>query len=265
MFYNEQLLTSILYDLNNEDTIFNNFNNSNEFYISTNNKTYTLPDFFNEYLPMIMTDEGESIIGCLCFKVGIDNSKELPIDKIFEHIDCVGNKINIRQEIPFKGETSENKSIFTYLKEKFENESCNEYIIKDDGSGEIADFIVITNNEVQFYHCKASKEATSGLRIKEFYEVIGQAIKSSKWIRNSDIFNQLIKRINSDPERLIKGDLNNLKKLKAHHYNYKIYVVQPGLDYVKFVNKQPADIKKLIALGYDVIKSNGEFKVICNG
>ena len=103
------------------------------------------------------------------------------------------------------------------------------------------------------------------MRIKEFYEVIGQAIKSSKWIRNSDIFNQLIKRINSDPERLIKGDLNNLKKLKAHHYNYKIYVVQPGLDYVKFVNKQPADIKKLIALGYDVIKSNGEFKVICNG
>lgn len=265
MFYNEQLLTSVLYDLNNEDTIFNNFGNSNKFYVATNNKTYTLPDFFNEYLPMIMTDEGESIIGCLCFKVGIDNSKELPIDKIFEHIDCAGNKINIKQEIPFKGETRENKSIFTYLKEKFENESNNEYIIKDDGSGEIADFIVITNNEVKFYHCKASKEAVSGLRIKEFYEVIGQAIKSSKWIRNSDIFNQLMKRINSNPKKLIKGDLNNLKKLKAHHYNYKIYVVQPGLDYVQFVNKQPADIKKLIALGYDVIKSNGEFKVICNG
>ena len=99
------------------------------------------------------------------------------------------------------------------------------------------------------------------MRIKEFYEVIGQAIKSSKWIRNSDIFNQLMKRINSNPEKLIKGDLNNLKKLKAHHYNYKIYVVQPGLDYVQFVNKQPADIKKLIALGYDVINQMANLKL----
>lgn len=265
MLYNEKLLTSILYDLNNEDTIFNNFDNSNEFYIFMNNKTYTLPDFFNEYLPMIMTDEGESIIGCLCFKVGIDDAVELPIDNIFEHIDCKANKINIKQEIPFKDETSENKSIFTYLKEKFENESNNEFIIKDDGSGEIADFIVITNKEVKLYHCKASKEDVSGLRIKEFYEVIGQAIKSSKWIRNSDIFNQLTKRIQKNPERLIKGNLDNLQNLKAHNYSYKIYVVQPGLDYVQFVNKEPTDIKKLIALGYDVIKSSGEFKVICNG
>lgn len=264
LLYNEQLLTSILYDLNNEDTIFNNFDNSNEFYIFTNNKTYTLPDFFNEYLPMIMTDEGESIIGCLCFKVGTDDTVKLPIENIFEPIDFTANKINIKQEIPFKGETSENKSIFTYLKEKFENESNNEFIIEDDGSGEIADFIVITNTEVKFYHCKASREDISGLRIKEFYEVIGQAIKSSKWIRNSDIFNQLAKRIQKKPERLIKGCLDNLPNLKAHKYSYKIYVVQPGLDYVQFVNKEPADIKKLLALGYDVIKSSGEFKVICN-
>lgn len=264
-YYNEELLTSILYDISNMDTVFMDSELSKNAYITLNNKSYKLSEFFNKYLPMIMTDEGESIIGYLCFKVDTANSINLPIDNIISGINCSKNKINIEQEIPFAGETKDNRSIFSYLEETFLENKDNLFIIKDDGSGEIADFILIDKEFVRFYHCKASTKNKSGLRIKEFYEVIGQAIKSSKWIRNSEIFKQLCNRITNNPRRLIYGDLNKLKNLKPQSYNYEINVVQPGLDCEQFINKEPEDIKKIIALGYDVIKATGSFKVIGNG
>jgi hypothetical protein len=80
-------------------------------------------------------------------------------------------------------------------------------IVDDDGKGEAADVVAIrfdgdhaapSSINVEFYRCKYSPEATPGQRIKDLYEVCGQAQKSIHWMsspeKKTDIFTHLLRR-----------------------------------------------------------------------
>jgi len=80
-------------------------------------------------------------------------------------------------------------------------------IMDDDGKGETADVVTIrltgdqhapSSIDLEFYHCKYSQEATPGQRVKDLYEVCGQAQKSISWVasadKKTDIFTHLLRR-----------------------------------------------------------------------
>jgi|GEM_PF-5216319 len=267
LYDDDNLIKSIKYDVLDTETPFKDTISmeSDPYYISKDNNTYKIEEFFNKYSPMIITDDGESLMGNVYFKITNENYS-MPYNEIFETVNWKAEGVDIKQEIPFASESETNKSIFTYVSNQLKEKYPQGFIIKDDGSGEVADFIVVNNSDIIFYHCKASTQDTSGLRVKEFYEVIGQAIRSNKWVRNNDLFNQLSLRINKSPSRLIQGELANLKAINKplYSYNYKICVIQPGLSYKTFQESSSNEVKKLICLGYDIIKHHCEYKIICN-
>lgn len=63
-------------------------------------------------------------------------------------------------------------------------------LIDDDGNGEAADLVGLQVNgdhlDVTLVHCKYSK-ATPGKRIKDLYEVCGQAMRGAKWRRGNAV------------------------------------------------------------------------------
>jgi superfamily II DNA or RNA helicase len=116
-------------------------------------------------------------------------------------------------------------------------------IFDDDGAGEIADVVSLRVTEglvqITLHHCKYSSAATPGARVKDLYEVCGQAQKSARWRdRPSRMFTHMLKR---EKLRLDKGQSSRfeqgtaafLKKLKAswqdYRYEFDVRIVQPGL------------------------------------
>ena len=61
----------------------------------------------------------------------------------------------------------------------------NQIVFDDDDSGEAADIVEISEigDEIVIglYHCKFSGGATPAQRVKDLYEVCGQAVRSMKW------------------------------------------------------------------------------------
>jgi hypothetical protein len=124
-------------------------------------------------------------------------------------------------------------------------------IVDDDGKGEVADVVAIrllgdantpSGIEAELYHCKYSQAATPGQRIKDMYEVCGQAQKCISWMRSperqTDIFTHLLRREArrheaEDPSRLELGDFEQLQTLReisrSRPVKLKVFVVQPGL------------------------------------
>lgn len=116
-------------------------------------------------------------------------------------------------------------------------------VFDDDGAGEIADVVTLRVTEglvqVTLHHCKYSSAATPGARVKDLYEVCGQAQKSARWRdRPNRMFTHMLKR---EKLRLDKGQNSRfeygtaafLKKLKAswqdYRYEFDVRIVQPGL------------------------------------
>lgn len=124
-------------------------------------------------------------------------------------------------------------------------------IVDDDGKGETADVVTIrlagdqhapSSIDVEFYHCKYSQEATPGQRVKDLYEVCGQAQKSISWVasadKKTDIFTHLLRR-EADRQnaglasRFEVGDRELLLTIREMSHlcpvTLKIYIVQPGV------------------------------------
>lgn len=105
----------------------------------------------------------------------------------------------------------------------------------DHGSGEIADFVTLTEShesvEIGFYHCKASGAASPGHRVDDVYEVSSQAQKSVAWTNFSRFENRVRRRRSTI--QFIRGTELELDRLiesaKEKRRVFTVYVVQPGI------------------------------------
>ena len=115
-------------------------------------------------------------------------------------------------------------------------------IVKDHGSGEIADFIAIQikSRIIAFYHCKATKKpktgsAKPGVRVEDLYDVLGQACRNRSWVRSPNLFTEIVARIEGSNRStaIVSGNLADLKKqtksFQSNSWTYEIVAVQPGL------------------------------------
>jgi len=132
------------------------------------------------------------------------------------------------------------KNIHDWLEEELKRPKYkNAIIIKDHGTGEIADFITIRSRSkkrlITFYHCKAMKSVAPGDNVKDAYEVLGQACRNGGWILSQRLMKELCNRTqNSRKSSILKGDFIQLKwfadGFKSNEWKYSVVVVQPGFD-----------------------------------
>lgn len=117
-------------------------------------------------------------------------------------------------------------------------------IYDDDNSGEIADVITLkqTDSEIQIelYHLKYAHGGVVSGRISNFYEVCGQAQKSTNWKYKEpeEFVNHLLRREKkrsgtNEGSRIQKGNMDTLVRLlklakKKMPISFKIFIVQPG-------------------------------------
>ncbi|HID4701461.1 DEAD/DEAH box helicase [Enterobacter cloacae] len=147
--------------------------------------------------------------------------------------------INIRKES--MGRTRDPQTI----QYKTWQEISNNYdiIINDDENGEAADLVCLKEFDdfilLSLYHCKYSSENIPGARIKDMYEVCGQAQRSIRWKHTG--FPYLFRHIKKREElwrktgnsRFLSGNLSRLQYFRdisrTKQVKFKVTIVQPGI------------------------------------
>jgi len=123
---------------------------------------------------------------------------------------------------------------------------ANTIVVKDHGSGELADFIAVQPKAriIAFYHCKATKKPKTGtakpsVRVEDLYDVLGQACRNRSWVRSPNLLSEIVDRIEgtSRSTAVVSGTLADLKaaskKFISNSWSYEIVAVQPGLHCLK--------------------------------
>ncbi len=162
------------------------------------------------------------------------------------------------------------KNIHDWLEEELKRpKHKNAVIIKDHGTGEIADFITIRSRSkkrlITFYHCKAMKSVAPADNVIDSYEVLGQACRNGGWVLSQRLMRELCNRTqNSRKSSILKGDVMQLKwftdGFKCNEWKYRVVVVQPGFKCSKIAGSPK--VCSLFVSAYEWLAArNAELKV----
>jgi len=220
--------------------------NSNEMFVD---------EFFNKYSPTFFYADNTTLEGF--YRVVPRNTPDCINDSLIYTKKWDG--VDLKHESQ-KVEPYITDSIQYYMIQDIENKY--NYIIDDDGSGEIADIIAINTNEteilVDLYHLKYANGGKVSNNIDNLYVVCGQAQKCIRWKYTSgDVFfkhilyrNQLRLKKN-ESSRIIKGCEKDIVKLREQACNkkemkFRVFIVQPGM------SKSNASMEMMQLLGCTV-------------
>ncbi|HQU41447.1 MAG TPA: hypothetical protein PK867_01490, partial [Pirellulales bacterium] len=204
--------------------------------INHRSRSMSLQEFFEEQPPTFWFADGSSLTGVEYVELR-RQPEPFPRDRI-EVWDWKGT--NIRTES--QGIRRDPHSVqFRVIQELTKRNLA--VIFDDDDQGESADVVGIAeladHIEVEFWHCKYASEDRPGARIKELYELCGQAQKSVRWLEQPrDLFTHLLRR---EPRNFkgasgtrfelgtVKDVLRIREKADIQRVLLRIYIVQPGL------------------------------------
>ncbi len=209
-----------------------------DFSIEAFNKTDLAVDFFTTNPPLVRLADGSQLSGEILLK---------PREELAEVYDqeliaplAWGDTLQ-NQESRWKDGALRPRSIQQKFIEHLE-QGPSAFIIDDDDAGESADIVAIEDGEqtitVTLWHCKYSSGTAPGNRVKDLYEVCGQAQKSTKWTWNfpnlvAHLTERETKHRAGRPTRFVRGSLDKLVVLrKASRRKYVVFrvgIVQPGL------------------------------------
>lgn len=195
--------------------------------VSRGNSTCTLVDYLNESYLNFYSVDGALFSGNELFEPK-DNAQ--PIDDAQLRVwDWTG--VDIQSEVD---ESARGCSIHGHVRAKLEAGDAT-IILYDHGSGEVADFVAITERPdavaFKLYHCKGSGGEAPGARVADVYEVCGQAQKSVVWTS----LIRLEKRLRQRRGRtvVLRGTEAELRRLmdraKEARHPFEIVIVQPGI------------------------------------
>jgi hypothetical protein len=160
-----------------------------ELYVHHANEDISLEDYLNEEPPSFFCSDLSAIESTSWYPAPV--TLEVFRDELIETVDWASAGVDIELEKP---RTGRGRSIFEWLQERL-MATAAAVIFCDDGPGEIADFITLEETDagprVKMFHCKASGAAQAGNRVNDLYEVCGQAVKSSVWIRTDQLLARL--------------------------------------------------------------------------
>lgn len=156
--------------------------------------------------------------------------------------DWTGTDISVESQTPQKLPNSIQYRVLQNLQSSTWNPQYD-CIIDDDAANEAADIVGLKvdgeNLLIHLFHCKYSSESTTGARVKDLYEVCGQAQRSARWRHDTErLLNNLLLRDNkrvraTGVTRFEKGTPQLLASLKSRcrflRPQLAIFIVQPGL------------------------------------
>jgi len=206
--------------------------------IKRGKKQIPLDAFFYDNPPIIRFADGSSLEGASLTSLKASYAP-YPADRI-RTWDWTGVDITVESQ----GQAKNPASIQYRVIQTLQNDGYD-VIVDDDAPGEAADVVAIRIEEqaiaVNLYHCKFSKEEKPGKRVKDLYEVCGQAQKSIHWMdkdKPSQLFGHLLRR---DQNRLKAGQASRLEKgtkedllritqlSRSRPVRISVSIVQPGL------------------------------------
>lgn len=221
----------------------------------------SLTDYINDN-PILFKTYDDTLIS------GSEIYRGSPDIKIFEQsrIEAVDwKRYGTNTKIEFTEGSSDEISIHDTLRTILRENDSNKYVLYDHGSGEIADFIAIQEDDerlkVRLYHVKKHTSAKFNSSMEEVYEVAGQAVKSIVWLTTKA---KLIEKISSRHEKghcqLLDGDYNEfiryLRATPKQIIGY-IVIVQPALSKSAYM---PDKIKEVLASASYYISKAGKVR-----
>lgn len=245
--YNESgpLTFSIKNDLITEEYILNITEGNYEFKAITSSNLiikkgkneWHMDEFFNDNPPRIKFVDQSMLEGNLLVRV----TTVPPVLKDECIIKWNWDGVDIHKES--QGNARETDSIQYHVIQNLISKNIYSVVFDDDGAGEIADIVTISEEDkigIQMYHCKYAHGNKPGSRVADLYEVCGQAEKSVKWCQEpSEIIDRLIHRESLRSKqggtRFEVGDLRKLReiknKMRVFRTSMEIFIVQPGIDF----------------------------------
>ncbi|AOT73210.1 type III restriction endonuclease subunit R [Geosporobacter ferrireducens] len=155
-------------------------------------------------------------------------------------------------------------SIQTTVEQLLTDDVDNKYIIYDHSSSEIADYITIKESEftleATLYHVKKMSAQTYNSSVDDVYEVSGQAVKSTIWLKTKPGFISKIKdRRRSGHCNFFVGDYEHFKLTMKQNKQLigKIVIVQPSISKGK---PMPDKIQQVLAATNFYINNSGKVK-----
>ena len=208
--------------------------------IKVGGKVKTLSEAFGEDSPQIDFGDGSLLIYSHLYALPDGVQVEPYPPERIETWDWSGTNIRTESQGSEKRADSVQRRVIETL---LADANAYDLIFDDDGAGEIADVVALRITEglvqVTLHHCKFSSADAPGARLKDLYEVCGQAQKSARWRdRPNRMFSHMLRR---EKLRLEKGQSSRfehgnaafLKRLKAtwqdYRYEFDVRIIQPGL------------------------------------
>jgi len=244
--------------------------------ITQKNEKKSISDLFFEYPPIIWFQDNSKLYNDLFFPF----KYKIPVFDTTKVISYNWDGIDITKESQTKVKFED--SIQYRIIQSLKQESEYTIIFDDDNANEASDIVAIKSYESEYhklifelYHCKYSSKEQPGGRLKDLYEVCGQAQRSYHWKHNPiELIKHMIRRNGirtkqGNPTRFEKGGDNELliimNMLQSSYCDieFNIYVIQPGIEKSKLCN----DSELLTLLGAtDLLlkKTGNEFFVITN-
>ncbi|MBN9397156.1 MAG: DEAD/DEAH box helicase family protein [Candidatus Melainabacteria bacterium] len=235
-------------------------------YFIENGRHLSIENYLNANPPSFYTVSGEIICGNRCSRVGM-TIPNLPAN-CFTPLDWAKERVNILSE---KIDTPAGSSIHSYVGVNLSSDY--QIFYGDDGANEIADFIGLTFERrkavITLIHCKASQKLLAGKRVKDAYEVCGQALKGiGHFIRPESIFSHIESRFKkgSGMAKFYQGSEDGLRQFiaqfKTADKSVRVLIVQPGLSFKALQN---TPVSRLLTTCHVVLQSyNAEFAVVCS-
>ena len=198
-------------------------------------KSSNIVEFLNEHPLCLYTEELSLLRGVDFFKPPAGGGDPFSPEQI-ETVDWVGDEVDVRRE--FGSGRNARRSIHDYVHALLESSNAN-VVYYDHGSGEVADFVAITEDAgrvvVALYHCKGSGGDAPGSRVEDAYEVCSQAVKSVIYTDPVSLCKRIVGRYrrNAGESTFVKGDIDAFRQLMQSHsraeFRFEMVVVQPGI------------------------------------
>lgn len=153
------------------------------------------------------------------------------------------------------------RSIHDFMERRLRGGNAD-VVYYDHGTGEVADFIALTERgekvEVELFHCKAAGGPGAGDRVDDAYEVCGQAVKSVIWTDPHLLIRRIDRRFNEGKGacQFVRGNVKKLKEIMGRpraSFHFRITLVQPGFGR----DRLSAKIANLLAATNDYLVRGG--------
>jgi hypothetical protein len=223
-----------------------------------------LADYLNEYSVQFKTTDDILIQGIEWLQ-GDPNAIVYTSDNIIGiDWDSYGTDRKIEVNDPVHHPTG--VSIQSTLEDILESDQDNKYIIYDHSNSEMADFITLKESEftieVTLYHVKKMSAENYNSSVDDVYEVSGQAVKSTIWLKTKPGFiSKIIERKRRGHCQFKVGEFENFKMTLKQNKQLigKIVIVQPSISKSE---PMPDKIQQVLAASNFYINNSGKVKAL---